>query len=46
MKKSTKDKIEESINDLEGIGGLKNPGMKKVVAKVKKAIRVNKKSKK
>ena len=46
MNKSIEDKIKESIKDLEDIGGLKNPNMKKVIVKLKKAVRVNKKSKK
>ena len=46
MKDSTKKKIEESIKDLEGIGGLKNSDMKKVIAKLKIALNNEKKSKK
>jgi len=46
MKKKIEDKIKESIKDLEDIGGLKNHDMKKVIVNVKKAVRVNKKSKK
>jgi len=46
MKDSTWQKIEESIKDLEDIGGLKNPNMKKVIAKLKIALDNEKKSKK
>jgi len=46
MNKSVRDKIKESTKDLENIGGLKNPLMKKVISKLKKAIRVTEKSKK
>lgn len=46
MKQSTKEKIQESIKDLEVIGGLKDPELNKVIAKLKKAIKDNVKSKK
>lgn len=46
MKKEIENKIKESIKDLEDIGGLNNPEMKKVIVKLKKVIKVNKKSKK
>lgn len=45
MKKSTKNKIEESIKDLESIGGLDNPAMKKVIVKLKLALDNEAKSK-
>ena len=38
MKKSTKNKIIESIKDLEAMGGLNNPNMKKVIVKLKLAL--------
>jgi hypothetical protein len=46
MKKSTKNKIKESIKDLEAIGGLKNLEMKKVIVKLKLALDNEAKSKK
>jgi len=46
MKKSTRDKIQESIKDLESIGGLKNSQMKKVIVKLKLALDNEAKSKK
>ena len=46
MKQSTIDKIKESIKDLEAIGGLNNPEMKKVIVKLKKALDDDAKAKK
>jgi hypothetical protein len=46
MKDSTRKKIEESIKDLEDMGGLNNPEMKKVIANLKIALDNEKKSKK
>lgn len=46
MKQSTINKIKESIKDLEDIGGLNNPEMKKVIIKLKKALDDDAKSKK
>ena len=46
MKESTKEKILESIEDLKELGGLKDDGMKKVVKKLKKALKDEEKSKK
>ena len=46
MKPSIKEKIQESIKDLEAIGGLKDPEVKKVIAKLKKAIKDDVNSKK
>lgn len=46
MKESTKEKIQEAINDLKELGGLKDPGTKKVVKKLKKALEDEEKSKK
>ena len=46
MKDSTRKKIEESIKDLEAMGGLNNPQMRKVIAKLKIALNDEKKSKK
>lgn len=46
MKQSTVDKIKESIKDLEAIGGLNNPDMRKVIVKLKLALDNEAKSKK
>jgi len=46
VKDSTRKKIEESIKDLESIGGLNNPEMKKVIVNLKIALDNEKKSKK
>jgi hypothetical protein len=46
MKQSTKDKIKESIKDLEAIGGLKNPKMMGVIVKLKKALQDEESAKK
>jgi hypothetical protein len=46
MKKSTKNKIEESIKDLEKIGGLDSAAMRKVIVKLKIALDNEAKSKK
>lgn len=46
MKQLTIDKIKESIKDLEAIGGLSNPDMKKVIVKLKLALENEAKSKK
>ncbi|MEK6829878.1 MAG: hypothetical protein AABY15_07195 [Nanoarchaeota archaeon] len=46
MKKVLKNKIQEAITDLERLGGLKDPEMKKVVDKLKKVIEDNGKSNK
>lgn len=46
MKQSTINKIKESIKDLESIGGLNNPEMKKVIVKLKLALDNEAKSKK
>jgi methyl coenzyme M reductase beta subunit len=46
MRKELKNKIEDSLTDLEAMGGLKNKFMKKVINKTKKAISINKKTKK
>lgn len=46
MKQSTIEKIQDSIKDLEAIGGLKDQEVKKVIDKLKKAIKDDVKSKK
>jgi len=46
MKQSTKDKIQESIDDLKTYGGLEDPNVKKVIDKLKKALKDEEKSKK
>jgi polyhydroxyalkanoate synthesis regulator phasin len=46
MKESTKEKIQEAIDDLKQFGGLKDPKLKEVVNKLKKAIKETEKSKK
>jgi hypothetical protein len=46
MKESTKQKIQEAIDDLRQFGGLKDPKLKEVVNKLKKVIKDNEKSKK
>ena len=46
MKQSTKDKIEESIEDLKEIGGLKDQSVRKTVKKLKKALKDEEKSEK
>ena len=37
MKKSTIDRIKDSIKNFKAVGGLNNPEMKKVIVKLKKA---------
>lgn len=46
MKKSTKDKIKESIKDLEAMGGLKNQKMMEVIVKLKLALQDEESAKK
>ena len=46
MKESTKQKIQEAIDDLKQFGGLKDPNLKEVVNKLKKVIKETEKSKK
>lgn len=46
MKQSTKDKIQEAVDDLKSNGGLKDPNVKKVIDKLKKALKDEDKSKK
>jgi len=45
MKQETKDKIEEAVNELESVGGSKNPDVKKVIDKIRKALKSDKKPK-
>jgi hypothetical protein len=46
MKQSTKDKIQEAVDDLKDMGGLSDPNVKKVIKKLKKALKDEEKSKK
>jgi len=46
MKQSTKEQIEESIEDLKEVGGFKDPAVKEVVKKLKKALKDKEKSEK
>jgi hypothetical protein len=46
MKDSVKEKIQQAIKHLEDIGGLNNPGMKKVIVNLKKTLEDDVKSKK
>jgi hypothetical protein len=46
MKESTKKKIHEAIDDLNEIGGLKEPKIKEVVDKLKNVLKEEEKSKK
>lgn len=46
MKETTKQKIQEAIDDLKQLGGLKDPKLSEVVNKVKKVIKDTKNSKK
>ncbi len=46
MKESTKQKIQEAINDIKELGGLKDPKMKEVVDKLKKVLKEEVNSKK
>ena len=44
MKQSTKDKIQEAVDDLKSNGGLNDPNVKKVINKLKKALKEEDKS--
>jgi predicted DNA-binding ArsR family transcriptional regulator len=46
MKESTRQKIQEAINDIKELGGLSDPKMKEVVDKLKKVLKEDEKSKK
>lgn len=46
MKESTKQKIQEAVNDIKELGGLKDQKMKEVINKLKKVLKEEEKSKK
>lgn len=46
MKESTKQKIQEAIDEIKQSGGLNDPGLKEVVNKLKKVVKQTEKSKK
>jgi len=46
MKDSTREKIQESINDLKEFGGFEDPELKKVIKKLKKVLEDEEKSEK
>jgi len=46
MKESTKQKIQDAINDIKEFGGLRDPKMKEVINKLKKVLKEEEKSKK
>jgi len=46
MKKSTKEKIQEAIDDLKGLGGIKDENTIKTIKKLEKALKDEEKSKK
>ena len=46
MKQTTKNKIQEAVDDLKDMGGLNDPNVKKVIKKLKKALKDEEKSKK
>jgi len=46
MKKSTKDKIQEAVDDLESISGSQSLEVQEVIKKIKNALKEEEKSKK